>query len=66
MGSGGKVGEGMKCGCGCGSIVRPKGKGPLPVYASLACKQRAYRQRCNARKRDISRFKPSRANKGVR
>ena len=35
-----------RCACGCGEAVRRRGKhGPVPIYATKACRQRALRQR---------------------
>lgn len=35
-----------RCACGCGSEVRRRGRhGPVPIYATKACRQRALRQR---------------------
>lgn len=35
-----------KCACGCGAVIERGGRsGPLPTYASGACRVRAYRRR---------------------
>lgn len=35
-----------RCACGCGQPVQRRGKhGPVPIYATKACRQRALRQR---------------------
>lgn len=35
-----------RCACGCGQEVKRRGKhGPIPIYATKACRQRALRQR---------------------